>query len=565
MAHLHPSHLTVDFSAHDTPSEHLVYEKAAKELANRYHVFHDLVWYDPSLNDSKTTGQIDFVVVQPEYGYIAIEVKGGRCVYDADLRAWSSQDRHGGVAHITDPFDQARNASRVIRKLLSRMPALAGKDIPHAHAVIFPDCVLPKKDLRADVRSWQILDRDSLFDFESAVGNLFESAFAASDALPDTGKAILDGICTLYGNRSLEGQQLIVHQIRNVSNKLISLTDRQTDILKLFREHRRLLVRGYAGTGKTTLALHKAKMLAEDGLKVLLVCFNRPLGSYLQKECGQYQNITAGPFLELCLEWLRASGNPLEVTEDTEFWSEVLPTRVVDSLSAMPHDFDAIIVDEAQDFKDNYWIVLEMLLSDPSKGVFYIFADGGQNIYHGSAAYPLKEAPIHLIQNVRNTNQVFELMKRTCRLPQDAISSGVDGPEVEFLPYSSSQEMLLNIEEVLARLVPEQITPSDIVVLGTKSQKRTSLKYGDRIGPFRLTERRETNSDLLTMTVHRFKGLESRIVILCELDSDLKHNLEEILYIGLSRSTAMLYVMYDKSFTEDLGALGLVLESRNDD
>jgi superfamily I DNA/RNA helicase len=43
--------------------------------------------------------------------------------------------------------------------------------------------------------------------------------------------------------------------------------------------------------------------------------------------------------------------------------------------------YDAIIVDEGQDFRDHWWIPLEDLFADAHRGVFYIFLDPGQNIY----------------------------------------------------------------------------------------------------------------------------------------------------------------------------------------
>ena len=43
--------------------------------------------------------------------------------------------------------------------------------------------------------------------------------------------------------------------------------------------------------------------------------------------------------------------------------------------------FDPIIVDEAQDFEDTWWIPLPDLLKEPDNGVFYVFFDDNQRIY----------------------------------------------------------------------------------------------------------------------------------------------------------------------------------------
>jgi superfamily I DNA/RNA helicase len=321
------------------------------------------------------------------------------------------------------------------------------------------------------------------------------------------------------------------------------------------QDHRFCLIQGCAGSGKTTLALHKAKLLAESGKNVLLVCFNQPLGEYLRKQCEGYDRITVGPFLEMCLDWLQEAGNPLTRREDGEFWESVLPDLFTSKIDSIPHRFDAIVVDEGQDFKENHWIMLEMLFADPESANFYIFNDGRQNIYHGSGKYPVQTMPILLWQNVRNTNQIFAAVKRVCELPDDIEPSGVDGPAVRMIAYSDADDMRHQIDLILMDLVRKNFRSQDIVLLGTKSQRRTTLTHGSKIGQFRLVADRKEVADLLTMTVHRYKGLESPVVILCELDDDLKDNLKEILYIGMTRPMGMLYVLHSSETKKALQGL----------
>ena len=554
MAKMYPSKLTEAFSGFNVPAERTVYEKLSRELPGDYHVFHDVNWDDPSLEESKKAGQIDFVIVHQDYGLIALEIKGGRCSYEPDLRAWSSLNRKDNRVEITDPFDQARTASRIIMKLLLKMPKLSDTFIPHHYAAAFPDCTfIKRRDLRGDVKSWQIIDQESFHDLKTSIHRLFTQSFPGEKLSERSGKLILQGVKQIYGDRPLVGKVLAVQRIRDISNKLIRLTEDQLGLLKHLREHLRVVIRGCAGSGKTTLAIHKARMLSEQGKSILFVCFNQPLSWYLKRECQDYENIVVGHFHGLCLKWLEEINKRIEPENSDEWWSETLPNTVADEIDAILHRFDAVIVDEGQDFKDSYWLVLKMLLYEPEKGILYAFVDSNQNIYHISSELSAISSPFNLDQNLRNTDQVFEIVKRACDLPKDIKSSGVSGPKVEFLEYSDNSHMILLIEKIIGKLISDHLTSKDIVILGTKSQKRTSLKYGKKIGPFTLAEQHGTARDLVTMTVQRYKGLESPVIILCELDDELKHNVKEILYVGMTRSTGMLIVLSQKTYLDNLG------------
>jgi superfamily I DNA/RNA helicase len=123
------------------------------------------------------------------------------------------------------------------------------------------------------------------------------------------------------------------------------------------------------------------------------------------------------------------------------------------------------------------------------------------------------------------------------------------------IAYSDADDMRHQIDLILMDLVRKNFRSQDIVLLGTKSQRRTTLTHGSKIGQFRLVADRKEVADLLTMTVHRYKGLESPVVILCELDDDLKDNLKEILYIGMTRPMGMLYVLHSSETKKALQGL----------
>jgi hypothetical protein len=56
------------------------------------------------------------------------------------------------------------------------------------------------------------------------------------------------------------------------------------------------------------------------------------------------------------------------------FWDEQLPAFLAEAVDALGPRFDALIVDEAQDFDEAWWLPLQMLLRDPDHGIVYVFS-----------------------------------------------------------------------------------------------------------------------------------------------------------------------------------------------
>ena len=59
-----------------TYSERLVYEQLKQQLSDDCMVFYSVSWVD-DVHGRRTNSEVDFLVFDPKYGYICIEVKGG--------------------------------------------------------------------------------------------------------------------------------------------------------------------------------------------------------------------------------------------------------------------------------------------------------------------------------------------------------------------------------------------------------------------------------------------------------------------------------------------------------
>src|SRR5690606_1112039 len=107
---------------------------------------------------------------------------------------------------------------------------------------------------------------------------------------------------------------LLSARIQDEEVRRIELTRRQAMILDMLRRQRRVMISGGAGTGKTLIAREKAVRLADEGLRTLLVCFNRGLADHLREQCEGIDGLDVATFHQVCHRW--ASRARMELGRD---------------------------------------------------------------------------------------------------------------------------------------------------------------------------------------------------------------------------------------------------------
>ena len=115
---------------------------------------------------------------------------------------------------------------------------------------------------------------------------------------------------------------------------------------------------------------------------------NRPLADFLAKGADGY---SVTNFHRLCYELCQAAGVPFEVPaqsrEQRGFWDEEAPLLLLQALESRPDElFDAVVVDDGQDFRLDWWPAVEGLLREPGTSRLAVFFDPNQNIYEGGPA-----------------------------------------------------------------------------------------------------------------------------------------------------------------------------------
>jgi hypothetical protein len=507
-------------------SERDVFE-ALSRLPDDWTVLHSVKFKNPNKKRHSDDCEIDFLVLNPNLGGFVLEVKGGSEIVLRDGE-WFSRPHHSNVfKSINDPFVQAKDNTYAFLELMRQQVPRDTKLPFITHAVVFPSHT-QKGDMGLERPREIICDQHDLLDPES----------------------FFNRVATFVGRKpgcTAEQIATLVERIR--PNLTIPISPRrkletaiqQQEVLTSYNEelldsvlgNPRFVVKGAAGTGKTVLATNSARRLSAEGRKTLLLCFNRLLADNLSGQLRDIQGLTVNSFDGFARAIAHTYGWSTDDPGDHPF-------LVLEASKKPGMQFDAIVVDEAQDFDDDWWDALLALLPN-EKSILQVYADSAQNIYEGSGLERFSILPqFHLKKNCRNTAEIAKYVHRIGRVDASAIAGAV-GPSPDFERVKSREELLEVCEKYVSRWrTMYELDPCHIMVLTDRAELREWLQEA-RVG--------STNDDdcVDTETIHRFKGLEAQAVI-CAFDPSSESPLEEaqlqrLGYVGLSRARTLLTVV----------------------
>ena len=548
----------------DSPAERNLYQQFKKMLDDQYLVIFQPRWILKKETAKAHDGEIDFLIAHSDFGIFTLEVKGGGIGSEAGK--WFSIDRHGVNHEIRNPFSQSMNAKYSIkRKIEESSRAGANLDkFSFGHAVFFPDVKSSELFHSPDTPSEIIGSFASFGDLNAWTKRVFEFWTNPTDS--PLGKSGIDFLSEQL-MPTIRTEIVFAATLNRIEEKRFKLTNNQMQILDFLASRRRVAICGGAGTGKTILAMEKAKRLASHGFRTLLTCYNRPLSDWISSELNAFPNITVSNFDRLTDHFVSIADNKLNkdclnqaksTYPGADLWRVQMPAAMTFALEYIDERFDAIVVDEAQDFPDEYWFPFEFLLEDPSNSPFYIFYDVHQNLYQRSLQFPIEDAPFELVSNCRNTTQIHEFAYRNYPGP-NVNKPDLSGNPVQLIAASNLEKQFEKISRVLVDILTKKgVTSSQIVILiGDNINKHTKYEMIRKFTlPNGITWSIENGfkvNHVLVDTVKRFKGLEADIVIVWGLPGFESNEIQEVLYVGSSRAKSELIIVTDR---ESIVALG---------
>jgi hypothetical protein len=506
MAKIYPERLPESILSNPKRAAERRFYEAAGQLSNKYTVFYSVAWQAVDPRSGAQDGEADFVIAHPDLGLMVVEVKGGGIGFDSREGQWRSIDREGVAHRIKDPVEQARSSKYELFKKLRGLPGWEEGWLTMAHVVAFPDIYwegsLSKPDLPPEI----VLDAKALTDLENAIGGAFRyyAGGQRGGLGPERLEMVEKTLARSFQIKTPLGVELVFEDER-----LVELTERQMRILDFLSNRRRAAIKGCAGSGKTMLALEKARQLREQGFEVLLTCYNHALADYLAGRAPR--GVTVSHFHKLCRETAKKAGVSMRPARDQdEFYGSAMPNAMLEAIDRLGPQFDAIIVDEGQDFKENWWLPLVSLLRDPEQGILFAFYDDNQNLYRGFEDIPgvIDEAPFPLIDNCRNTQKIHQIVSAFYHDARQLRCRGPEGQPAEVYEYADANDQMRQLKQILHRLVyKEHVDCRDIVILTPRSQERSELKDGMAIANFSLcTTPSQIRNHIQVSSVHTFKG-----------------------------------------------------------
>ncbi len=329
-------------------------------------------------------------------------------------------------------------------------------------------------------------------------------------------------------------------------------------ILQVTRLLRRVEVRGGAGSGKTVLALQKAKDLTRgvgDGARrerVALLCYSIGLAEYLKRVVAGWDRRHRPAFVGTYEELGRLWGVEMGSEDDPSFWEEELPRLMAERAVGLAegHRFDSVVVDEAQDFADSWWAsVLGALRDEEASGVF-VFSDENQRLFARFGRPPVQLVPLVLDHNLRNTRQIYDAFGPLA--PSRMQARGGSGAEVRFVAASTPDAIEVADSQVEA-LMDEGWDPARIALLTTGHRHPEQTAQVERHGKTAYWRSFWEGEDVFYGHVLGSKGLERACVVLCVNEAGERDRARERLYVGMSRATDVLVVVGDPDVVRRIG------------
>lgn len=496
-------------------------------------------WLNPSL-DGVTA---DLVLYTPKNGLIVLEVKDWALdqVLSADKQ--TVQFRRGWeVESRTCPYGQSQMYLNRLKSMFQR-PGGGGFLLPLQCGVAFPN--IRRADfenrLRRDCHVADLTDPHTTF---------FADDLDALEKSPDKGTALqrfLDvhfpcrfgyehSLNLVKAAKSRLGQAAIMElptcDWKNGEKKLVTLDEEQEKEALSLSGGRRLL-RGPAGSGKTLILVRRAEELWRKGQckKILFLCFNYSFANYIRRMLSNKAvplGKQAGVEVVQVFDMLsRILDDKVEETGNASYYDDV-QTLALEALREghpMRGSWDAIMVDEAQDFTPAMIEVVDLLLKP--NGPLLAVMDSEQHLYANTSPDAWLALPGMKIATLKSryrcTRQIMafaeDWLVSESYVPDDQLGV-VEGEMPRVILANSTEDAAAKAAQRITDMRKQGMPQGRLAVLYAKSEqnlprtlrKALSLQGHMWIWPVedaRAKRRYDITTDSVTVsTIHSMKGMD---------------------------------------------------------
>ncbi|MGC5629857.1 NERD domain-containing protein [Georgenia sp. Z1344] len=510
-----------------------------------------VVLHSTAVRQQGTEREVDLLVLWPGVGVIVVEVKGGWVEYRAGV--WRNGRGRSEAQPIEDPADQVNDARhRLVEWLRDRGTAARRATQARWVSVV----VLPAVDVPADWHRPGLpreclvgrQDLDRLAERLAVAANLHGQGVRPLD--DDDTHALVGAIVPELVPDEVQ------FQVADQAEEVRRLTAEQEDVLDAIREFPRARVIGGAGTGKTVLALRKARQLAHDGERVALMCYTVGLAKSFEREVATWPRkdrpAYVGTFHDLAHRWGGAEGD----SKDQSYWEEALPESLRANAATLPREerFDVAVIDEAQDFGDSWWDAVTACLRDGDEGGLFVFLDDGQKLFTRHGRDPIDLPPVSLVRNLRSSKQIAQLAGAFATTPTSP-KARARRPVLHLdVPAEAAVDAADDVVDALiADDGADGFTAGQIALLTTGSRHPMQPSIYEEEAREAYWEEFFDGQEVFYGTVQGFKGLERPAIVLCLNGVHEAAPARDRIYTGISRATTLLVVVGPRALLEETG------------
>lgn len=510
--------------------------------------------------------EIDFVVVVPDSGIVCIEVKS-----------------HDHIDFIGDkwvppvisrsPFKQAADGRYAFYRRLKEL-APSHQSTPVLHLCIFPNA---RFDVPANlsVMPWELIDRgrfrsyangkEFCADIREKMQRGIEADAALRPLAAPLTRAQIEAIvvlCAPVQKWHPERRTEIIERERAAEKVL---REQQKPVLQLAALNPQLIVTGPAGTGKTLIASEIAYRSAASGKRIGLLCFNSLVGEWIRDKARAatppLPTLIAGRAIRVMADM---TGITIPPNPTAGYWENELPDlleeRITDPDFRAQAAFDYLILDEVQDLlaRPRIWQSLSaFLVGGFEKGSYVLLGDLNNQVLSDRpvmldtlAALEESSRPARweLSENCRNYPIVGDAAVVLAGFSSKTYSGyrrtggHIGNYDVHF--YADDGEQVNLLRELLRNFKAKGYQPDETTVLSFCAAERSAAEKLRQNGP-PLRPLWKPGTETPYGTIHAFKGMENKNVILTDvLLTDVDFH-RALFYVGMTRATESVRVLCD--------------------
>jgi len=490
---------------------------------------------------------------------------------------------------------------RADRRLVSREPYHAGNPkIPIHEGVVFPN--INKYEYLSKALD-QVIDAERIFfwddlhpqsdisrdpsgqTFQKALQQKYSTSFhfnLTPDELNHLRQLIFPVVRIELPDRNPSAQ----HEKQQSRIKMLD-HNQEAIARKIDGGHR--IITGPSGSGKTLVLVHRAALLMQQNKtvkRILFVCYNITLVNFIKRLLAEKKvplgenGVEVLHFFELCAKIL---GEPVTWEKEETAYYDLVIEEALKKAKEYPEKYDAILVDEGQDFSDDMYRIVVSLLN-PVTNHMAIALDDNQNIYRRTQTWKelgiQARGRVHKLSWVyRNTGNIADFAQKFLNQKEEKANPQstqmemfqefltTTGPEPEVRQLSNLDELinyiakqinhlhhdegysLSEIAVIYTQKSPDHLTRHSSARLITHALEKHGICCNWIAGDYRAKRAYDVTTQNVTIsTIHSVKGFDYACVFVIGLDwlegaRWTAEQVKNLTYVAITRARERLYLL----------------------